>query len=120
MTEYRLLIAHTLIEALREQHPGLEHIDNERGDCWLPGGSTPQSAGCIIDICAIAQDIESEVLSAAPPAPTREEVARVLGKIDGAKWTDTYVQFTTPEHNGPPEKYYRMADAILALLGRQS
>ena len=60
------------------------------------------------------------MLSAAPPAPTREEVARVLGKIDGAKWTDTYVQFTTPEHNGPPEKYYRMADAILALLGRQS
>ena len=60
------------------------------------------------------------MLSAAPPAPTREEVARVLGKIDGATWTDTYVQFTTPEHNGPPEKYYRMADAILALLGGQS
>jgi hypothetical protein len=58
--------------------------------------------------------------AAGRPRPSREDVARVLGKIDGATWTDTYVQFTTPEHNGPPEKYYRMADAILSLLGRQS
>ena len=91
MTEYRLLIAHTLIEALREQHPGLEHIDNERGDCWLPGGSTPQSAGCIIDICAIAQDIESEVLSAAPPAPTMATAAWGNGVPwagDDPRWDD--------------------------------
>ena len=54
-----------------------------------------------------------------PPAPSREDVARVLGRIDGTTWTDTYVQFTTPKHNGPPEKYYRMADAILSMLGRR-
>ena len=67
--ELKLLIAHTIIEDLRVRHPGLEQIDNERSDLWLPGGSTPQSSGCIVDIhsvaAAVAAEIESEVVKSA-------------------------------------------------------
>ena len=68
--DLKLIIAHTIIEDLRVQHPGIEQIDNERGDIWLPGGSTPQSSGCIIDIHSVAQSVEQQVLAALRPGHT--------------------------------------------------
>lgn len=68
--ELKLLIAHTIIEDLRVQHPGIEQIDNERGDIWLPGGSTLQSSGCIVDIHSVAQSVEQQVLAAIRPGHT--------------------------------------------------
>ena len=68
--DLKLIIAHTIIEDLRAQHPGIEQIDNERGDIWLPGGSTPQSSGCIVDIHSVAQSVEQQVLAALRPGHT--------------------------------------------------
>lgn len=68
--DLKLLIAHTIIEDLRVQHPGIEQIDNERGDVWLPGGSTPQSSGCIIDVHSIAQSVEQQVRATLTPGHT--------------------------------------------------
>lgn len=60
----KLVIAHTIIEDLRVQHPDLSQIDNERGDLWLPGGSTPQSAGCVVDIHSVAAAVDLEMQAA--------------------------------------------------------
>lgn len=68
--DLKLVIAHTIIEGLRVQHPGIEQIDNERGDVWLPGGSTPLSAGCIVDVHSLAQSVEQEVRAALTPGHT--------------------------------------------------
>lgn len=68
--DLKLIIAHTIIEDLRVQHPDIEQIDNERGDIWLPGGSTPQSSGCIVDIHSVAQSVEQQVLTALRPGHT--------------------------------------------------
>lgn len=68
--DLKLIIAHTIIEDLRVQHPGIEQIDNERGDIWIPGGSTPQSSGCVVDIHSVAQSVEQQVLSALRPSHT--------------------------------------------------
>lgn len=68
--DLKLIIAHTIIEDLRVQHPDIEQIDNERGDIWLPGGSTPQSSGCIVDIHSVAQSVEQQVLAALRPGHT--------------------------------------------------
>lgn len=68
--DLKLVIAHTIIEDLRVQHPGIEQIDNERGDVWLPGGSTPQSSGCIIDVHSLAQSVEREVRVTLTPGHT--------------------------------------------------
>lgn len=74
--EMKLVIASTIIEDLRAQHPGIEQIDNERGDVWLPGGSTPQSAGCIIDVCSIAAAVEAEVRAMLAPGHTDLMISR--------------------------------------------
>jgi hypothetical protein len=68
--DLKLIIAHTIIEELRAQHPGIEQIDNERGAVWLPGGSTPQSSGCIVDIHSIAQAVEQQVRATFAPGHT--------------------------------------------------
>lgn|GEM_PF-2162594 len=59
--DLKLVIAHAIVEELRAQHPDVDQIDNERGGLWLPGGSTPQSAGCVIDLHAIAASVEREM-----------------------------------------------------------
>jgi len=68
--DLKLIIAHTIIEDLRVQHPGIEQIDNERGDVWIPGGSAPQSPGCVVDIHSVAQSVEQQVLAALRPGHT--------------------------------------------------
>ena len=59
-----------MIRDLRIQHPDIRQIENERGDLWLPGGSTPQSAGCVVDIHSIAQSVEQQVLATLRPGHT--------------------------------------------------
>lgn len=68
--DLKLIIAHTIIEDLRVQHPGIEQIDNERGDIWIPGGSTPQSSGCTVDIHSVAQAVEQQVRATFAPGHT--------------------------------------------------
>ncbi|GAA0212711.1 hypothetical protein QOZ96_001086 [Brevundimonas nasdae] len=77
--DLKLVIAHTIIEELRAQHPGIEQIDNERGDLWIPGGSTPQSSGCIVDIHSIAQSVEGELSAMLSALPPREEASEGSG-----------------------------------------
>lgn len=86
----KLLIAHTIIEELRAQHPDIKQIDNERGDIWLPGGSTSQSSGCIVDVHSIAQAVETEVCaSLAVPASgsgDHAELARLAEAATPGPW----------------------------------
>lgn len=103
MTEYRLVPVEPTEEMIEAVDALIQKTHKE--DIHFPDG---------------VRLVWATMLAAAPPAPSREVVAWALGRIDGATWTDTYVQFTTPKHNGPPEKYYRMADAILSLLGMRA
>ena len=133
MSEYRLLIAHTIVEALREQFPDLEPIDNERGDCRL------FSSGGILSVLDMAIAVERELLpvlapghtdlmvspetidamlSAAPPAPTREEVARIIDPVVGCDRSDVPGLRHEETLDEREADAYAKADAILSLLGR--
>lgn len=61
MTDFKLTIAHTLVEALREQNPDLREIDDGTGSCWLSGGRTPKSAGTALNIGDLADPIIAQV-----------------------------------------------------------
>lgn len=61
MSDFKLLIAHTLVEALREQNPDLEEIDDGTGSCWLSGGVTPKTAGTVLRIGDLADPVIAEV-----------------------------------------------------------
>lgn len=120
--DMKLLIAHTIIEDLRAQHPGIKQIDNERGDIWLPGGSTPQSSGCIVDIHSVAQAVEHEVrASLSPTAPVeasgseRDRLKRAIA--DGI--SNGYEQYddASPAQR---ERYDMAAEAVLNLRPQPS
>ena len=61
MTDFKLIIAHTLVEALREQNPDLQEIDDGTGSCWLSGGVTPKTAGTVLNIGDLADPIIAQV-----------------------------------------------------------
>jgi hypothetical protein len=109
--DLKLIIAHTIIEDLRVQHPGIEQIDNERGDIWLPGGSTPQSSGCIVDIHSVAQSVEQQVLAALRPGHTDLMVS--------PESIDAFLEANPPpveaggsERDGYVTAFYEIADML--------
>lgn len=61
MSDFKLAIAHTLVEALREQNPDLQEIDDGTGSCWLSGGVTPTTAGTVLRIGDLADPVIAEV-----------------------------------------------------------
>jgi hypothetical protein len=60
------------------------------------------------------------MLSAAPPAPTREEVARIIDPVVGCDRSDVPGLRHEETLDEREADAYAKADAILALLGRQS
>lgn len=65
-------------------------------------------------------ELEAEVrpLYTRPVAcPDREAVARAIGAAAGVSWAGGVVTYaSTPEDDGPIDRFYRAADAVLFLL----
>lgn len=103
MSDLKLLIAHTLVEALREQIPDLQEIDDGTGSCWLSGGVSPKTAGTVLNIRDLADPVVAEV---------RAEFCRALRKR--ANWLQSeYLKGGNRAHLQPRDEECRaLADMI--------
>lgn len=112
MTEYRLVPVEPTPEMLEAARPWPTHW----GDRAL--ASNEQKAAYLADHMTVASDYRA-MLSAAPPAPTRDEVVQIEALLDGADLVAGHVDHDSDAEIGRRFIGKRhLIRSILSLLGR--
>lgn len=113
MTEYRLVPVEPTPEMLDAVKPWPPH--------WPPMklATVELLAAYHADRLETASTYRA-MLAAAPPAPTREEVARIIDPVVGCDRSDVPGLRHEEALDDREADAYAKADAILSLLGRQS